>query len=168
MFLLLPLQVELCRLANLPDLNQTDTFVSSTLTGWVQKTVSQYGFDGLRVDTAPEVAKSFWSLYSKAAGVFTIGEVFNGNPQYVSGYQGPLDATLNYPMYYKLYNAFQESESMTNVHDGVAQNNVFPDVSVLGNFLDNHDNPRFLNNNPDTTVLKNALVYVVFAEVCLY
>ena len=161
------MQVEVCRLSNLPDLNQSNSYVSSTLTNWIQKTVSQYKFDGLRVDTTPEVSKSFWPLYAKASGVFTMGEVFNGDPSYVAGYQGPLASTLNYPMYYKLYNAFQKKQSMTNVHDGVAQNVVFPDVSVLGNFLDNHDNPRFLYNNPDTTILKNALAYVVFAEVCL-
>ena len=158
--------MELCRLANLPDLNQTNTFVSSTLTSWVKNTVENYNFDGLRVDTTPEVAKRFWSAYSQAAGVYTVGEVFNGDPNYVAGYQGAaLDATLNYPMYYKLKNAFQESQSMRNIHDGVTQNSVFPDVSVLGNFLDNHDNPRFLSNNGDTVVLKNALAYIVFAEV---
>ena len=96
-----------------------------------------------------------------------MGEVFNGDPEYVAGYQGPLDATLNYPMYFKLKNAFQEKQTMRNVHDGVTQNSVFPDVSVLGNFLDNHDNPRFLSQNGDTVVLKNALAYIVFAEVCL-
>lgn len=158
-------QVEVCRLANLPDLNQSNSFVSSTLTSWIRNTVSKYGIDGLRVDTTPEVPKSFWSEYSQAAGVFTMGEVFNGNPQYVAGYQGPLAATLNYPMYYKLYNAFQKKETMRNIHDGVVQNSVFPDVSILGNFLDNHDNPRFLSNDGDVTVLKNALAYVIFAEV---
>ena len=97
-----------------------------------------------------------------------MGEVFNGDPEYVAGYQGPLAATLNYPMYYKLKNAFQDKETMRNIHDGVTQNSVFPDVSVLGNFLDNHDNPRFLSQNRDTVVLKNALAYIVFAEVSVY
>ena len=68
-------------------------------------------------------------------------------------------------MYYKLYNAFQEKQTMRNIHDGVEQNSVFPDVSILGNFLDNHDNPRFLHNNGDWSTLKNALAYIVFAEV---
>ena len=158
----------MCRLANLPDLNQSNNFVSSTLISWIGNIVSKYGIDGLRVDTTPEVPKSFWSQYSKEAGVFTMGEVFNGNPEYVAGYQGPLAATLNYPMYYKLYNAFQKKETMRNIHDGVTQNSVFPDVSILGNFLDNHDNPRFLSNDGDTTVLKNALAYVIFAEVYTY
>ena len=51
--------------------------------------------------------------------MFTIGEVFNGDPNYCSGYQGPLNAVLDYPMYYKLYNAFQEKQTMNNIHDGV-------------------------------------------------
>ena len=158
----------MCRLANLPDLNQSNGFVSSTLTSWIKNTIAKYGFDGIRVDTTPEVPKSFWSQYSQSAGVFSMGEVFNGNPGYAAGYQGPLDSTLNYPMYYKLYNAFQKKQTMRNVHDGVTQNYVFPDVSILGNFLDNHDNPRFLSNDGDTTVLKNGLAYIVFAEVNTY
>jgi len=158
-------EVEVCRLANLPDLDQSNSFVRNTLKQWVGSTVSKYGFDGLRVDTSPEVPKDFWSEYSQSAGVFTIGEVFNGDPDYVSGYQGPLDATLNYPMYYKLKNAFQSKDTMQNIHEGVQQNSVFRDVSVLGNFLDNHDNKRFLNSNGDTTVLKNGLAYIIFAEV---
>ena len=155
----------MCRLSNLPDLDQSNSFVRSTLKNWIHSTVSTYGFDGIRVDTSPEVPKQFWSEYTQSAGVFSIGEVFNGNPKYVAGYQGALAATLNYPMYYKLLNAFQHKQSMRNIHDGIAQNSVFPDTSVLGNFLDNHDNPRFLSNNGDSTTLKNALAYIIFAEV---
>ena len=112
--------------------------------------------------------KQFWSEYTQSAGVFSIGEVFNGNPKYVAGYQGSLAATLNYPMYYKLLNAFQHKQSMKNIHNGILQNSVFPDTSVLGNFLDNHDNPRFLSNNGDSTTLKNGLAYVIFAEVGIH
>ena len=159
-------QVEVCRLSNLPDLDQSNSFVRSTLKNWIHNTVSTYGFDGIRVDTSPEVPKQFWSKYTQSAGVFSIGEVFNGNPKYVASYQGSaLTSTLNYPMYYKLLDAFQHRKSMTNIHDGVAQNSVFPDASILGNFLDNHDNPRFLSNNGDSTVLKNGLAYIIFAEV---
>ena len=78
-------QAEVCRLANLPDLNQSNSFVRSTLKSWVNDTISKYGFDGIRVDTTPEVPMDFWAEYSRSAGVFSIGEVFNGNPQYVSG-----------------------------------------------------------------------------------
>lgn len=158
--------METCRLANLPDLDQSNAFVRSTLKKWVNDTVQTYGFDGIRIDTTPEVPKDFWAEYTQMAGVYSMGEVFNGDPSYVSGYQGPLAGTLNYPMYYKLKSAFQDGEGMRTIHDGVKQNKAnFRDVSVLGNFLDNHDNDRFLNKNGDWNVLKNALAYIIFAEV---
>ena len=155
----------MCRLAHLPDLDPSNTFVRSTLKKWIHDTVSTYGFDGIRIDTVEEVPKDFWAEYTQSAGVYSMGEVFNGDPKYVSGYQGPVEATLNYPMYFKLKNAFQDQQTMRNIHDGVTQNSIFRDVSILGNFLDNHDNDRFLSQNKDWNLLKNALAYVIFAEV---
>ena len=48
------------------------------------------------------------------------------------------------------------------------QLSLFKDVSVLGNFLDNHDNARFLNGNSQYTILYNALSYVLFAQVTIH
>ena len=48
------------------------------------------------------------------------------------------------------------------------QQSLFKDVSVLGNFLDNHDNARFLNGNSQYTILYNALTYVLFAQVTIH
>lgn len=36
--------------------------------------------------------------------------------------------------------------------------------SVIGGFVDNHDNPRFLNLNPSHTALRNALTYVLMGD----
>ena len=121
--------------------------------------------DGIRIDTIPEVLADFWVEYTQAAGVYSVGEVFNGDPRYVSSYQGCVDGTLNYPMYYALFNVFQKGRSMRLIHDGINANSVFKDVSILGNFLDNHDNDRFLHNQQDWQVLKNGLAYVIYAEV---
>lgn len=64
--------------------------------------INDYGFDGLRIDTVPEVPKWFWEKFKAAAGVFTLGEVWDDRLDYVRGYIGPLDATLNYPLYIRL------------------------------------------------------------------
>ena len=48
-------QVEVFRLANLPDLDQSNSFVCSTLKSWVVTVVKNYSFDGLWCDTTPEV-----------------------------------------------------------------------------------------------------------------
>jgi hypothetical protein len=185
-------EVELCRLAGLPDLDQSNSFVASQLNQWIAGIVKEYGFDGLRVDTTPEVRlagfcdahgsgsigrslpafpslelsslssvlllrgfaasllrcfaastslslslwlvvdvssvqrlvpmhaaaspcgdvcrgpslaaqvdMAFWQSFNKAAGVYAVGEVENGDPSYVGPYQGgALDATLSYPMFY--------------------------------------------------------------------
>lgn len=75
--------VEYCRLANLPDLDQDNNYVRSFLKQWVANVVKTYGFDGIRIDTCPEVKKPFWKEFNVAAGVFAMGEVFNGDPAYV-------------------------------------------------------------------------------------
>jgi glycosidase len=48
-------QVETCRLLMLPDLNQTVDEVANYLLKWIAQIVQYYEFDGIRVDTVPEV-----------------------------------------------------------------------------------------------------------------
>mmetsp|Transcript_6689 Transcript_6689/g.6555 ORF Transcript_6689/g.6555 Transcript_6689/m.6555 type:complete len:185 (-) Transcript_6689:32-586(-) len=38
---------------------------------------------------------------------------------------------------------------------------VFPDQTILGSFVDNHDNPRFLNGTSNLNAFKNALAWSV-------
>lgn len=35
----------------------------------------------------------------------------------------------------------------------------FSDITVLGNFVNNHDNPRFLQENGNTNAFKNAIAW---------
>ena len=37
---------------------------------WVKNLVKEYDFDGVRIDTLPEVSKEFWGEFTNAAGVF--------------------------------------------------------------------------------------------------
>lgn len=59
---------------------------------------SQCLVDGLRVDTVKHVEKSFWPGFNSAAGVYCVGEVFQGDPAYTCPYQNYMDGVLNYPM----------------------------------------------------------------------
>lgn len=63
-------EVEDCRLAFLPDLDQSNDYVRNYLKDWVKNLVNDFGFDGIRIDTIPEVPKEFWSEYGESAGVF--------------------------------------------------------------------------------------------------
>ncbi len=63
--------------------------MNTTLNQWISNAVSTYQFDGIRVDTTPEVSKDFWWGYIASSGVYSVGEVFNGDVSYVAGYQQP-------------------------------------------------------------------------------
>lgn len=160
-------QVELCRLAGLPDLNQSVPFVTAALLAWVRTMVATYAFDGLRIDTVPEVGAAWWPAFVDAAGVFAVGEVDSGNTSYVAAFQGPgaLPAVLNYPLFYALRAAFQLRQPLTAL---VAQQaltaQLFAAPALLATFADNHDNPRFLNATADLRLYANALTYVLTAR----
>lgn len=126
----------------------------------MQGLVQKYNLDGIRIDTIPEVPKTFWSTFTKAAGVFQFGECFDGRADYVAGYQGAIDSMLNYPLYFQLKNVFLYSHSMTELETFFSQTLLkFPDPTVLGCFVDNHDNARFLSVNYDLTPFK---AYIAF------
>ena len=64
------------------------------LLDWITDLVAEYEFDGLRVDTAPMVKKPFWLEFQTAAGVFAMGEVFDGRVDFVSGFQNQVSAVM--------------------------------------------------------------------------
>ena len=142
--------MENCQLAGLPDLKQENPFVNNYLLDWVKGLVTRYNLDGIRIDTVPEVPKWFWKNYGKAAGVFQMGEVFMGNPEYVGQYQGPLTGVFNYPMYFTIKDVFGSGKSMKGIPGTYASEMPhFKDMDALGLFVDNHDNARFMNQFND-------------------
>ncbi|RYP49609.1 hypothetical protein DL768_004730 [Monosporascus sp. mg162] len=157
--------VETCRIAGLPDLDTGKGEIRALFQEWISWLVKEYGFDGVRIDTVKHVEKDFWPGFSSAAGVYTIGEVFDGNPAYLAGYAGTMSGLLNYAIYYPMNRFYQQrgsSQDMVNMHDQVTR--LFPDPSALGTFLDNHDNARWLNQKNDVSLLKNALAYVILSR----
>ncbi|KAJ5262021.1 hypothetical protein N7505_008888 [Penicillium chrysogenum] len=158
--------VENCRItADLPDVNTQSPEIRALFQKWVKWLVTEYGFDGLRIDTVKHVEKDFWSAFSSAAGVYTIGEVWDGDPAYLAGYAQDMDGLLNYAVYYPVNNFYQQkgsSQDIVDMHDKI--DTAFPDPSALGTFIDNHDNARWLSVKNDKSLLKNALAYVILAR----
>eukprot|EP01017_Pseudomicrothorax_dubius_P037576 TRINITY_DN5522_c0_g2_i3.p1 TRINITY_DN5522_c0_g2~~TRINITY_DN5522_c0_g2_i3.p1 ORF type:complete len:481 (-),score=118.42 TRINITY_DN5522_c0_g2_i3:122-1564(-) len=155
-------RVENCWLFTLPDLNQSIPFVRRTLINWIRNFVNAYKIDGLRIDTVPYVPKDFWAEFSNAAGIFSIGEVTEARYEYQGGYQPVLPSVLNYMLYYRIIDVFVKKTSMTDLKDHfkLIQDN-FQDPTVLGNFVDNHDQPRLLSQVNDVNLWKNALILSV-------
>ncbi|KAL8673252.1 MAG: hypothetical protein Q9168_002329 [Polycauliona sp. 1 TL-2023] len=150
---------------SLPDVNTTSTFVRKMFADWIGSLVSVFGVDGLRIDTVRHVEKSFWPGFKTAAGVYTLGEVLDGDMAYTCPYQEQLDGLLNYPLYYPLIGAFQEAKgNMTYL--GVVLNAIqdsCKDPTLLAIFSENHDNPRFLSQRNDMAAQMNVIVFTILA-----
>lgn len=157
--------IETCRISNLPDINTQNTEIRTLLNTWVAWLVKEYQFDGVRIDTVKHVEKDFWPDFSSSTGVYSIGEVWSGNSTYLAPYAKLMPGLLNYAIYYPMNSFYQQQGSAQALVDMMNTiSNTFPDPSALGTFLDNHDNPRWLNVMNDQTLLKNALAYVILAR----
>ncbi|KAL4994851.1 glycoside hydrolase superfamily [Aspergillus recurvatus] len=163
-------QVENCYLGDdtvsLTDLNTQSSEVRGIWYDWIEDIVANYSVDGLRIDTVKHVEKDFWPGYVDAAGVYSVGEIFHGDPAYTCPYQNYMDGVMNYPIYYPLLNAFKSSSGsmsdLYNMVNSVASN--CRDPTLLGNFIENHDNPRFPNYTPDVSRAKNVLAFLFFTD----
>ncbi|GFF61057.1 acid alpha-amylase [Aspergillus udagawae] len=163
-------QVENCYLrdsvVSLTDLNTQSSAVRGIWYDWVKDLVANYSVDGLRIDTAKHVEKDFWSGYTQAAGVYSVGEILHGDPAYTCPYQGYMDGVMNYPIYYQLVNAFKSSSgsisSLSNMISSVASK--CKDPTLLGNFIENHDNPRFPSYTSDISQAKSVIAYVFLTD----
>ena len=152
--------VQNCWLGYLPDLNQTNTFTRSHLLNWITWLVQTYNVDGLRIDTCLEVPNDFWSEFSAASGVYTVCEVFDGSIPTNAAYQAVVSGTLNYPMFYMMHDLFISGSSMYEARSFMSQAaSSFSNINWEGNFVDNHDNPRFLWNFPQTSRFMSALAW---------
>lgn len=158
-------QVELCRLYSLPDLNQTVPFVRNYLINWIKEHVSKFGFDGIRIDTGRHVEKPFWTEYTRSAGVYTIGEMFNEDDNIIADYQNYMDGALNFGMFFTIKDVFVKGKSMREITKRWSSiNKYFKNPDLLGLFFDNHDNPRFLYDQPDWRLLKSTMAFTLTAR----
>jgi len=145
----------------LPDLNTQDPTVASTYGSWISNLVNDYGIDGLRIDAAKHVQASFWTSFCKSAGVFCLGEVFGSDIILTSSYQLAMDSILNYPLYDAIVQGFAipGPTNMSNVSTVMSQiQNNFKDPTVLGNFMENQDVPRWHSISVDPQSLFNAMI----------
>ena len=98
---------------NLADLNQSDAFVASHLTTWIQQMVQNYSIDAIRLDTAPYVPRDFLRRFQDAAGVEIFGEITTSNYTYLASYmkdlpsqQRILAGVFNFKLIFGLQGAF--------------------------------------------------------------
>ncbi|KAI0256530.1 glycoside hydrolase family 13 protein [Lactifluus subvellereus] len=151
----------------LPDINTQDPTVVSTYGSWIRNLVQEFSIDGLRIDAAKHVQASFWTSFCESAGVFCLGEVFGSDIALASSYQQVMDSVLNYPLYDAIVQGFSipgpgNLSGLATVMGQIQTS--FKDPTVLGNFLENHDLPRWHSISVDPQSLYNAMILTFMSD----
>ncbi len=182
-------EVQNYQLSGLDDLNTENPLVANTLIDSYNYWIKNVGVDAFRIDTVKYVPHDFWNLFhynedKKHPGILpfaaslgkkdflTFGEDFESSTPYsdkvdktVASFLGTTDtpelkSMLNYGLYGELREVFQKgrpTDLLTARFKSQYKN--FKDPSLLINFLDNHDNSRFLSS-ADRTALQQALMFL--------
>jgi alpha-amylase len=167
-------------LYNLADLNTGKAFVRDRL---ATQHAGYYNFvnaDGMRLDTVRNIAPNEWGeiislMHSKIVGAdrtFTLGEAFDidGMDESIAGtigqYTKPpanLTAVVNFLLYRTILD-FQDVDAakLGAVRYWQFTQNKFTDPFSLGNFIDNHDVPRFLCDHANSHEKLKQALNVVF------
>ncbi len=169
----------------LPDMNQEDPEVSRYQ---IQNTLwwlGEAGFDAIRQDTWPYVARGFWHNWMAAIkrqfpGVNVVGEALDGDPATVSFFQGGktregidtlVDALFDYPVYFKLRDAFGSGKSLEEIPKMIGHDYLYPNAQLLWTFIGDHDEPRLMNA-PDATLdglkLASTCIFTIRGVPMLY
>ncbi|KAK3337361.1 glycoside hydrolase superfamily [Cercophora scortea] len=151
---------------SLPDLRTENANVRAVWNNWISTMVSTYSIDGIRIDSAKHVETSFWSGFEAAAGVYSMGEVYSGDPAYLTPYQNYLDGVEDYASYYWITRAFQStSGSISSLVSGMnTLKSTARDLSLYGSFLENHDQARFASLTSDMALTKNAIAFAMLKD----
>lgn len=162
-------EVENGWLAGLPDLNQDNPAVSKYLIDMAKWWIQQTGIDGYRLDTMKHVSVTFWQKFiseikKEYPDFYTIGEVYDGDIKYVSGYQNTgVSGLLDYPLYYAINDVFKNGSPEYKLEDVINRSSSYKNRNLMGTFIDNHDVERFSNNidNFKDEKLKQALTFMM-------
>lgn len=164
-------QAEHCRLFGMPDLNQDHPVVRQTLKEFARNYVDEYGFDGLRLDAARHLPASFieeiaFGAVPGGAPIPIIPEVYTADVRTCAKLAFDRHSpSLNFPLYIQIRAAFIFHSSMFEL-DSVRKRMVqaMPEPQLLINFVNTHDEPRFLALQPDQALYSNAMVFMMCAE----
>lgn len=77
-----------------------------------------------------------------------------------------MSGVLNYPQYYWVTQAFEStSGSISNLVNGINEmKSDCSDTTLLGTFMENHDNPRFPSLTSDISLTKNAIAFTMLSD----
>ncbi|MFW5644138.1 MAG: alpha-amylase family glycosyl hydrolase [Alkalispirochaeta sp.] len=143
--------------------------VSGYLLGAVDRWITVFGIDGLRLDAADVISPSFWPKlrrlvdelyhppvpYRFGNGRFwMVGEIVHGDYRTITGPEA-LDGATNFECYKGLYSSFNDGnffEIAWSLNRLFGDAGIYAGLSLL-NFVDNHDVPRIASTLADPSDL---------------
>ena len=162
---------------DMPDLNQSDPYLSNYLIQntiwWVEST----GVDGIREDTYPYCDQKYMAKWGKVIltefpKLNIVGEVFTGDAVFLSSFQTHTFYPRTYDSYlpaitdfasYDAYTAFLKGNAGLNgIYQVFAKDFIYANPNNLVTFIDNHDVARaFLQANGNVKKFKMALLMLL-------
>lgn len=148
----------------MPDLNQSNPLVLKYLTQNAIWWIEYAELGGIRVDTYPyndKVAMAKWAkaITDEYPKFNIVGEAWMYNPAHISywqkdskigaidGYNSNLPSVMDFTLFTDLPNALKEEESwdkgMIKIYDSFGNDFLYPDISNILVFFENHDTERF-------------------------
>lgn len=161
--------IENGQLAGLPDLAQENPAVARYLLDMALWWVRETNVDGFRLDTVRHVPVPFWvhfahELHLARPGFFLMGEVWNGDLDYLKKYlHAGLDSLVDYARFGPLHDVFARGADPAALHAVVERQARESPGTVWGTFIDNHDLPRFV-----TEAAPNGAKKLKLALACLF
>ena len=178
------------------DLPEVREALIDVMTHWIDAA----DIDGFRIDTVKHVEHDFWVQFATAVreyafqvgkdNFFMFGEVFDGADWLLGSYTAPgmLDSVFYFSQKFRVYDAVFKYGAPTSEIEELwterrtnygtepqgtvvdADGEPIPPQQLLVNFIDNHDVPRFLFDEPDIERLHNAMMLLFTQDgiPCIY
>ncbi|OJJ01645.1 hypothetical protein ASPVEDRAFT_52555 [Aspergillus versicolor CBS 583.65] len=163
-----PESVEKCwrdlEVVALPDLNTENDKVASMIQEWAKGLVGNYSIDGLRVDSARNMNDAYLTSFSRAAGVFTMGEVDTESTGDACKYEDFMSGILNQPLHEPMVQAFTAGDMQGLAEEVRSQHSKCRDFTRLATYTESQDLPRFAALTNDTNLAKNAMAFNILSD----
>jgi alpha-amylase len=124
----------------LADLDTGDPVVQQLFAMWIRTMIWRWGVDGLRIDAGINVEPQFFPSFMEAADIFGTAEVYTAYDDIACQWEEPVGSILNYPLYWKITDAFSSSNG---------------NMSGLSGMFDS-----------ERSNCKDPLIFGTFSEVC--
>ncbi len=169
--------------SSMPDLNLCNPHLLRYLIQNSKWWIETAGIDGIRMDTFPytdaqAMAEWMQELNSEYPRFNTVGETWVTQPAYTAAWQCDADllhhhrfnSHLKSVMDFALFDQFNKAKNeetddwwlgWNRIYNTLCYDYLYPDPSSILAFVDNHDTNRFLTNEHQEMVLKQALALLL-------